>query len=458
MIKVVLILIPRLLRRAPVAALVLAISAGGCEVVDRSKMSPRAGPSAAAIDPLAESYVRLALALGQHDPDYVDAYYGPEPWRSEAKGAKKPLGAIQSEAVRLIADLHRLDLSREEKIVRQRRDYLVGQLRALATRCEMLQGRKLSFDEESKGLYDAVAPSHTEAEFLGVLQKLDKMLPGRGSLGERYQAFKKTFVVPTDRLDAVFTAAIREAHRRTLEHIRLPPDESFTIEYVTGKPWSGYNWYQGKSRSLIQVNTDLPVYVDRAVDLAAHEGYPGHHVFNALLEQHLAKERGWVEFTIYPLFSPASLIAEGSANFGIDMVFPGEERVDFERRVIFPLAGLDPHRAGNYHDVLELMHELDYAGNEAGRRLLAGQMSADEAATWLTVYTLAPREYAQQRVRFIEKYRSYIINYNLGRDLVRRYIESRGGTPDRPDKRWEEFEELLSTPRLPSSLHATERP
>ena len=59
---------------------------------------------------------------------------------------------------------------------------------------------------------------------------------------------------------------------------------------------------------------------------------------------------------------------------------------------------------------------------------------------------------AQQRVRFIDQYRSYVINYNLGKDLVRRWIESRGGTADHPDKRWEEFARLLSSPRLPSDL------
>ena len=99
---------------------------------------------------------------------------------------------------------------------------------------------------------------------------------------------------------------------------------------MTDKPWSGYNWYQGGGRSVIQVNTDLPITIDRAIDLAAHEGYPGHHVYNALLEKHLVDGRGWVEFSVYPLFSPQSLIAEGSANYGIDVAFPGEERLAFE--------------------------------------------------------------------------------------------------------------------------------
>ena len=58
------------------------------------------------------------------------------------------------------------------------------------------------------------------------------------------------------------------------------------------------------------------------------------------------RERGWVEISMYPLFSPQSLIAEGSANFGIDMAFPAAARVAYERDSLFPLAGLDPSLAG----------------------------------------------------------------------------------------------------------------
>jgi hypothetical protein len=63
-----------------------------------------------------------------------------------------------------------------------------------------------------------------------------------------------------------------------------------------------------------------------------------------------------------------------------------------------------------------------------------------------------PHDRAAQRVRFFDQYRSYVINYNYGKDLVRTFIESRGGTPDQPAKRWREFEQLLSSPRLPSGL------
>jgi hypothetical protein len=316
----------------------------------------------------------------------------------------------------------------------------------------MLAGRKLTFDEESRALYDAVAPTHTPEEFQGVLSELDSRLRGEGDLLQRYDAFRSRFVIPRDRLDATFKAAIEGCRRRTLEHITLPAGESFTVEYVTNKSWSGYNWYQGNYRSLIQVNTDLPIYADRAIDLACHEGYPGHHVYNALLEKNLVRDRGWVEYSVYPLFSPQSLIAEGTANYGIEVAFPTEQRIEFERSVIFPAAGLEPAGAEEYYAVLGLVERLSYAGNEAARRYLNGEIDAAAATEWLEKYALYSRPRAGQRLRFIEQYRSYVINYNLGKDMVRRFVEAQGGTVSSPERRWDVFEQLLSSPRLPSSL------
>src|SRR5207249_2840876 len=51
------------------------------------------------------------------------------------------------------------------------------------------------------------------------------------------------------------------------------------------------------------------------------------------------RDRGWVEFSVYALFSPQSLIAEGTANFGRDVAFPTKtERMKFEKEVLFPAA------------------------------------------------------------------------------------------------------------------------
>src|SRR5205823_4552430 len=104
-----------------------------------------------------------------------------------------------------------------------------------------------------------------------------------------------------DRLDATFRAAIDGCRARTLQHIALPNAERFSVEFVSGKPWQAYNWYQGQYRSVIQVNTDVPPSVDWALDLGCHEGYPGHHVHNVLLEQQLVLRRGWIEFSVWYL-------------------------------------------------------------------------------------------------------------------------------------------------------------
>ncbi len=198
------------------------------------------------------------------------------------------------------------------------------------------------------------------------------------------------------------------------------------------------------------MNTDLPIYVDRAIDLACHEGYPGHHVYNVLLEKNLVQDRGWVEFSVYPLFSPQSLIAEGTANYGIDVAFPRAERMAFERQVIFPAAGLDPARSSRYYEVLALVDRLSYAGNEAARRYLDGAIDAAAAAAWLERFGLYTRPRAEQRMRFVDQYRSYVINYNLGKDMIARYIEQQAGADQA--RRWSEFARLLSSPRLPSGL------
>jgi len=409
--------------------------------------------AADSVNAVAEQYAHLVLALGQHDPDYVDAFYGPAEWKTQAEKEKKSLDAIGGEAADLIATLAKMPdpATLGDEILKLRREYLQKQISALAARARMLKGEKLKFDDESRALYDAVAPTFEDAHFDQIIAQLEAKIPGNGPLWERYDKWRKPFVIQKEKLDKVFQLAIKECRARTQAHVALPPNESFTVEYVTNKPWGGYNWYKGNFHSVIQVNTDLPIYIDRAVDLAAHEGYPGHHVYNSLLEKNLVRDRGWPEFSVYALFSPQSLIAEGTANFGRDVAFPNKaERMKFEKEVLFPAAGIDSKRADEYYAVQDLMKQLDYAANEAARRLVNGEIDDSAAVQWLQKYTVADPKRAQQRVKFIKRYRSYVINYNLGEDMVRRYIDKRSGTD--PDKRWSEFGKLLSSPRLPSGL------
>ncbi len=400
------------------------------------------------VDDLAAKYVFLELAMGEIDGSHVDAYYGPDDIKESAVAEGLDLDAIREQAAWLKADFS-MRLAAADGVAADRIRNIVARLDALDMRISINKGETAPFDEESKALFMSVAPTYDAAHFDAILAEIDALVPGEGDLSERVNAFREQFVIPVDKLPMVFEAAMDECRRRTFEYIELPEDESFTIEYVTDKPWSGYNWYKGGSESLIQVNTELPIFIERAVDLGCHEGYPGHHTWNALLEKNMVTDAGWVEFTVQPLFAPGAIIAEGSGNYGIDLAFPGEERLAYETEVLFPMAGLDASQAEAYYELLELLGKLNYSGNEAARGYLNGEMDRDAAIAWLVKYSLNSPERAAQRIRFFDTYRSYVINYNLGKDMVKGYVEN--GDAD-IDERWARFEKILSGPFLPDML------
>lgn len=414
----------------------------------KAESRPPADP--ATLDPIAREYVVLGLQLGAHDPDYVDAYYGPDSLRARATRDSATLIQIRTRAESLFAVLGDSTPAYQEELVQMRHRYLRGQLGSMVARARMLGGEKFTFDEEARALFGVEPPRHGDAHFDSLLTQLDSLLPGTGTVAQRFNAFRNRVTIPASRVDTVFKRAIAACRTRTMKHMTLPEGERFDLEYVTGKSWNAYNWYKGGYVSLIQVNTDLPIAIDRAIDLACHEGYPGHHVYNASLERALVRERGWSEFAFYPLFSPQSLIAEGSANLGIDMAFPDAERTVFERDSLFPLAGLDTSLAERNAAVRRVNEQLNYARNEVARRYLNGEIDRAGAEAALVRYWLITPAAAARNVRFIDTYRSYVINYNMGRDMVARWIEKEGGDSD--EGRWRAFSSLLASPRLPADL------
>ena len=405
---------------------------------------------------IAEQYVKLVLEIGLYKPDYIDAYFGPVEWKPEQSSKKEIdstlISLLNEKTDALLNNLESLKDYQATDIETIRYRFLYKQLLSIKGMILIISGGLFSFDEEANILYDAEPPHFEAGHFQKIIDEINNLLPGKGELADRVNEFKNKFIIPKEKLDTVFNAAIKECRRRTLNHIKLPEDENLKIEYVTDKPWGAYNWYKGNSFSLIQVNTDLPIHIDRAIDLAAHEGYPGHHVFNALLEKNLVKDKSWVEFSVYPLYSPVSLIAEGTANFGIQVAFPGNEQIEFEKKVLFPLAGLNPAEADLYYKILALLNKLTFAGNEAARNYLDGKWTKEETINYLQKYMLFSKEKAVKRLAFIEQYRSYVINYNLGKDIVKNYIEINGGADDNPERRWELLEKLLSNPQTPSGL------
>lgn len=397
------------------------------------------------VDELAERFVKLGLALGEHDSAYVDAYSGPGEWAEAAKAEQRSLDDLEADADKIIEALDVLN-SREPTA---RAKGLQRAAVAAKTRIRMARGEKFTFNEEAKLLYGAAPGDYSLADFDATLADVAALFPGDGDLASRVNAFKDSLIIPVEKRRAVIDAAIAECRARTLAHMALPEGENFELSFVTDKPWGAYNWYQGDFRSKIEVNTDQPVQVSQAVTYGCHEGYPGHHVWNLLVERDLRRKNKWIEFSILPLFGPGGLLGEGSANYGVKLAFPGDEKLQFERDVLYPLAGIDPAKADVMNSLSKATVRLSHASNYIAREYLEGRIDAETAIGLAMKYDLTSRERAERRLRFIETYRSYVINYNLGEDLVEAYVERRKAEGANA---WAAFEELLTNPDPASAL------
>jgi hypothetical protein len=398
------------------------------------------------LDRIAADYVALILEIGEREPGYVDAYYGPPEWQAAAHAHPREIPALAEGAAALTTRLNAVPVAGAEAATVQRRKYLLAHVSAAAARLRMLSGETMGFADEAEALFGVRPELKPLSTYDPVLAEIDAMLPGDGPLVERVAAFKSAFVIPRDRLEPVISAAIAECRARTAAHIALPANERFSLSFVGDKPWSGYNYYLGDAASRIEINADFPIHTERAIDLGCHEGYPGHHVYNALLERTFVRRRGWVEMSVYPLFSPMSFVAEGSANYGIDLAFPGDEGMRFETEVLAPLAGITGADFAKKARLGALTRRLARAEYTIADDFLSGRVPRDETIARLATYTLTTPDKATQRLRFIETYRSYIINYGLGRDTVQAWVEHQG------TDHWAGMETLLSSQILPVDL------
>jgi len=398
-----------------------------------------AGTEPDPLDQAAVDYIHLVLAVGRHDGNYVDAYYGPPAWKEDAgRGMPIPPEELLKRARLLLQRLRTLPPS-------DRREFLEKQSVAVETFLRRLLGESMSLAQEATLLYDLEPARHPIAEFEAARARLEALLPGDGDLGARVQAFRKRFVIPKDRLAAVVERCLDETRRRTGAQVRLPEGEAFRAAFVTGKPWNAYNWYQGGFQSLIEVNTDLPIELHPHLITIAHEGYPGHHTYNALLEDRLVRGRGWPEYEIYPLYSPQSLLAEGTANLAASIVFTPDAEWRFVAEAMAPLAGIRDADFARYREVIQALEPLRHVRGEAARLLLDDGRPAEEVAAFLVRHWLVSEDRARKSIEFIRTYRSYVFNYTVGEDLARRYVGA-------GSERTERFFALLQRPATPSGL------
>lgn len=400
------------------------------------------------LNPLAETYVRLSLEIGTHEEGYIDAYYGPAEWKTQAEAHPRSTSDLKAAADALSAQIAEAQGAAREPAVQRRARALAAYVASARFRLDMIDGERLPFADEAERLF-ALRPTLRPLEsYDAALARIDQLVPGRGDLATRVQEFRNRYLVPPDRLDEVMEAAIAECRRRTAAHFPLPANERFELELVRDQPWGAYNWYRGDNHSLIQVNTDQPIYIDAAIGYGCHEGYPGHHV-QGISAERMYRERGYVEYSVMPLFSPQGPLNEGGGNYGVDLAFPGGERLAFERGTLYPLAGLDPASADAYEALSVALDGLRGATLTIDQQFLDGQIDRNRAIELTQRYGLMSRERAERGLAFAEHYRSYVINYSTGEDVVRAFVERAG---EDPAARWSAYESIITQPTLPADL------
>lgn len=433
------------MKRLLVLALLFAVFACGGEDDRRD----------AELERIAEEYVRLVLEMGEHLEHYVDFYFGPEELKPDpAEENADPLfGDLLVRTETLLAELGTVQVDSLDSKQVQRHHFLRAHLTAVATKLAMELGTVYSFDDEYQRLFGAAAPSYSTTFIEAKLDELDSLLDGEGDLSDRYYDYVWRFVIPEDRLEDLLQTAIDEANARTASNVDLFAGDLCSLELVTDQPWDAFNSYEGRGISRVQVNTGYRKQIKSARVAACHECYPGHHVHASLWEKELYEGRGWVEFSVGATSTPSYLIYEGIAEYAVEVAFPGGDWADFQRSTLFASAGLDPAEAERYVRVIDLYKTIQWASVvEGSRSYLDGNFDREQALDFFMTYTLRNRPEAEGLLSAIELYRSYLVNYLFGAQMIRGYVEANGGTADDPVRRWELIREIMSSPVLPSDL------
>ena len=293
----------------------------------------------AGLDGLAQEYVRLALHLHNHDPNpYI--YIGNKDLQAAIKEDKRALTDLDTAFIRLREALATGSTDSCDE-TDYRRALLIDRADALLARSAILQGKMpASFDEEVEMLYSVRAPEQSEDHFRTLAAELQQIIPGSGPLQERMSAYRDRFLVPPEHVEQIVSGALQEARTRTRANMDLPEDEGITLLMNNVGNFGAFAEYLGKGKTNVHFSTTMPFHVDRAIELAAHEAYPGHHVQATLLEAELIDKRGWQEFTMLPLFGAHTIVAEGAANYGVSLSFTREDRIAYDRDIVLPQSGL----------------------------------------------------------------------------------------------------------------------
>lgn len=400
----------------------------------------------------AEDYVTLALTLNLHQVGEVDSYFGPE---SLMPSKARPLQELQADASALMTEVAELEVPENSA----RQQGLVARLKHLINILDLLQNPgSLNFAEEASALYQLPMnelppktrmdeqgrvvfierePTALEIEQKRITEELDALLPGRGSLPFRIASLQARHMVPLDKREEVFQRALAACRDATKDIWELPADENLSIEWTrdVSSPW---HRYLGNNQSSLQINPLTIGFAGSMLDVACHEGYPGHHAQFLLKTASYAGAEIPVEDQLVLLRSPEGILREAAADYGVKLAFTTQERNAFERDVLFPMAGMDTGELETYLQVHLLVKQLAVTTVPILQEFGDQALPRNAAAVALESESLVASPMAL--LDFIEKFGAYSVGYTLAEQRLSNYIDARAS---QKSAKWSLLKEVL---------------
>lgn len=397
---------------------------------------------AGGVDAIARDYVDLALDAKTLDPDLISINSPALEATYKAKSGKADPAALAKRSSELIARFDALSKP-QDRLDAMRFRSLRARLVSLQAHAEVLGGAKLTMADRVERFYGFRPDFRPLNEYDPGLDRLDKAIPGPGTLAERIAALKTAALVPADRIEPVFKAAFAECRRRTLKHMALPQPESVEVLFLHDLPAPAEDVYQGNGRSRARINLDSPVDVDRLLAAACHETYPGHHSHFVNLDDALSHGRGWREFDVEIEDGPQFAVAESVAEYGVGLTFPVEERIAFQRDVLYPLAGLKMQNVDAWRAYISARPDVLGATATVARDYLSGAIDQQTALRLFVRYRLQTPTAAGQMLKMVDMFGSLVIASDFGWYTMDRAMQGKS-----VDEQWRLFRQIEREPML----------
>lgn len=337
-----------------------------------------------------ERYLEVVLQFRRLAPSLVESYVGPDELVAEVDARPMPsYTEVAQRAGSLSEVIERVEPDQA------RVEWLSAQLQGIEGACARLAGEPLGYRELAERCHGVKVCEVDEAQFEQAHELMTSVLPGAGSLRERFAVWRAGQLVSGPVLADGLRALAAEFRRRCHERWDLPEDERVVLELTRGRPWAGNAEYRGSLQTVVQINDELPIPAWRMVELVAHEAYPGHHTEHVCKATALGNGRGRTEFDVWVYPTPQALIAEGIAMLAPEILL-GEEIEEVGAAVLRPLGiGYDTQVSAAVRRAHELL--LPIRAN-AAIMLDEGRIDRDGIRAYLRRWRLEDDAYIERIV------------------------------------------------------------